>query len=361
MTNTISEDALKGQQNRIMNAMRTAMQPNQQVPNSGDLLQAMTAQAGGQGNYFDMMRRFSTERARTNIDAETGVYNQMKEQVARGNAEAKGVDDAITEVAGNDPKLYAGLLQDLHNDPEPVNASNAKSKVMKYAAAKGISPLSLQMDKAKINKLNSYIAREAKGPEDPASIREWKEFQKMTPQKQQEYIHMKRTSGDEALDKKLGEKGATAYADLQTKVQEAENFTNNIDVARQKLAIAKMTGPVFGRIGKAASDPAYVDWQGAKNGLTLLAKSIYGMPNANFSDADRDFLDQITGGKFPSKEAADRTIDRIELIANKAIRSAKKNQQDILDRKTYNRESKNDTSTDTPKRLKYNPTTGEFE
>lgn len=358
----ISEDALAGQQSRIMKAMRDAATPQAAQPQ--DILQALVAQSSGQGNYFDMMRKFQGERAKTSVDAETGIYNQMKEQAARGDAEAKGVDDAITGVAGSDPKLYASLLQDLHNDPEPVNSRNARQKVMQYASTRGITPLSTQMDVAKISKLKSEAAKELKGPDEPASIREWNAFQAMTPEKQKEYIHMKRTGGDEALDKKLAEKGAGAYSDLQTKVQETENFLVNADVARDALSKAKMTGPIFGRIGKAASEPNYVNWQGAKNGLTLLAKSIYGMPNANFSDADRNFLDEITGGKFPTKDAAEKTIDRLELLASKALRNAKKNQQDILSRVTYNPASPVENIPKTSilnKRLKYNPATGEFE
>lgn len=150
MASGISEDALKSQQSRIMNAMRDATKPNGMM----DITQSLMNQSNGQGTYFDSMRKFGDEQSKRNIDAEVGIYNQMKEQVARGDLEAKGVDDAIKIVAGEDPKLYSALLQDLHADPDNVNAQNAKAKVMKYAAERGINPLSVQMDKAKIAKIS---------------------------------------------------------------------------------------------------------------------------------------------------------------------------------------------------------------
>ncbi len=353
MSGVLSEDGLKAQQSRIMNAMRAAAQPSQQIPEMQDITQSLMAQSSGQGNYFDSMKKFGDERAKTRVNAEVGIYNQMKEEAARGDEQVKSLHNAITSVAGEDPKLYTDILQDLHNDPENIDSSNVNAKVMKYAAGRGIVPLCLQKERADISKT-------LRGAEDPASIREWKQFQAMSPDQQKQYIHMKRTGGEEALDVGLGKFGAKSYADEQAKIQEADTFLTNVDVARDALAKAKMTGPVFGRIGKAASDPDYVNWQGAKNGLTLLAKSIYAMPSANFSDSDREFLDQITGGKFPTKDAAEKTIDRLELIAQKGIRNSKKAQQDVLTRKTYNRDAAPETPS-TKKRLKYNPTTGNFE
>lgn len=158
MTNTISEDALRGQQSRIMNALKAATtnQPgNRFVDMSRDfnnISQSLMSQNSGGPNYFESMNKLRNQQLQTNIDAETGVYNQMKEQAARGNSEVKAIDDAIGEIAGQDPKLYTTILNDLHNDPEPVNATNARGKVMKYAAQRGIVPLSVQMDKVKIDR-----------------------------------------------------------------------------------------------------------------------------------------------------------------------------------------------------------------
>lgn len=160
MTGVISDDALKSQQSRIMNAMRATTQPDNTATNPTDLLQALTAQASGQGNYFDMMRQFGNQQKQTNVNAETGIYSQMKDQVARGNQDASAIDQAITGVAGDDPKAYAAIVNDLHSDPEPVTAANAKTKVMKYAAERGINPLGQQQDQAKLFLIRAQAAKE---------------------------------------------------------------------------------------------------------------------------------------------------------------------------------------------------------
>ncbi len=158
MTGTISEDALRGQQSRIMAAMRAQATPavGQDLLN---IAQAANAQASGQGNYFDMMRKFGDAQKQANVTAETGIYAQMKEQVARGDAEASAVDKAITDIAGADPKIYASIADRLHSDPDPVNTRNAQAKVMKYAAELGINPLSVQESKAKLGLTNASIRK----------------------------------------------------------------------------------------------------------------------------------------------------------------------------------------------------------
>lgn len=152
MTNVISEDALQGQQNRIMNALKAQAAPSQQQMSPQDLLQATLAGNKPGGDYFSALKEAQTGQAQNNLAAQTGIYAQMKEQVARGNTNAAAVDSVITGVAGDDPKIYAALAQDLHSDPEAITPTNAKQKVMKYAADRGIIPLAQQQEQAKTTK-----------------------------------------------------------------------------------------------------------------------------------------------------------------------------------------------------------------
>lgn len=160
MTGITSDDALSGQQSRIMNAMRAQAQPSQQQIAPQDLLQAIVAGNSGNGasGYFDTLKQNQSTQAQNNVAAETGIYTQMKEQVARGNTDAAAVDKAITDVAGDDPKIYASIAQDLHNDPEKVTPANARSKVMKYAAEQGINPLSNQTANTAVQEAQAKIA-----------------------------------------------------------------------------------------------------------------------------------------------------------------------------------------------------------
>lgn len=181
MTGSISEDALRGQQSRIMAAMRAQAnpQPSEQLDN---ITQSLLAQSSGQGNYFDMMKKFGDQQKQAAVAGETGIYNQMKEQVARGDQDATAVDKAITDVAGADPKLYASIADSLHSDPQPIDKNNASSMVMKHAAALGINPLSVQSDKAKIAKLNAEAAKDLKGGDEPSLVKTMKAYQSASPE-----------------------------------------------------------------------------------------------------------------------------------------------------------------------------------
>lgn len=336
MTGVISDDALRGQQTRIINAMRAA------APKPGrdllDISQALTSQSTGKGNYFETMNQLQNQRGQANVNAEVGIYNQMKEMAAQGDADAMAVNKAVDDVAGGDPKIANALTESLHNDPQPVNRLNASQIVMKHAAKLGITPLSVQKEKASINKLNADALHATRGGDKTAAEKEFDRLQKMNEEDRKLWFRNKRATGEDELDKTLGKEGGKEYGALQKKIQDTQSFLINTETAREALAKVKAGGPIFGRVGKAASDPDYVNWNSAKNGLALLAKSIYDMPNNNFSEGDREFLVDIVGGKFPRKEAAERVIDRLDLLATRTLRNAQKNQQNILDRKTYNRD-----------------------
>lgn len=160
MTTIMSDDDLSGQQSRIMNAMRANAQPSQQQVSPQDLLQSIVAgnsKVNGANQYFDSLKQAQTTQAANNLGAEQGIYAQMKEQVARGNSDAAAVDKAITDVAGDDPKIYAGIAAQLHADPEKVTPANVRGKVMKYAAEQGINPLSNQTAQANTQKTQMEI------------------------------------------------------------------------------------------------------------------------------------------------------------------------------------------------------------
>lgn len=149
MTGTISEDALQAQQSRIMNAMKAAAAPSQQELSPQDITQVGLEGLKPGGDYFVSLKAAQTAQAQNNLAAQTGIYGQMKEQVARGNTDAAAIDQAITNVAGDDPKTYAAIAEQLHADPDTITPANVKGKVMKTASEMGINPLSNQLVQAK--------------------------------------------------------------------------------------------------------------------------------------------------------------------------------------------------------------------
>lgn len=158
MTSTISEDALRGQQSRIMNAMRAASQPSL-MEGFQNITQSLMSQQRGGDDYFTSMKKFGDAQKQASINTETSVYNMMKEAAARGDADAMAVNKAVEDVAGGDPAIASKLSDSLHNDKEPISRLNATSKVMQHAYALGINPLSVQESKAKLGLTNASIRK----------------------------------------------------------------------------------------------------------------------------------------------------------------------------------------------------------
>lgn len=380
MTGVVSEDALRGQQTRIMKAMRSAVTPSIDQ-GFRDIAQSLMSQTAGKGNYFETMNKITADRQKNSLDMEMGIYNQMKEQVARGNADAKGVDDAINEVAGNDPKIYAAIIQDLHSDPEPITAVNARDKVMRVAAERGITPLSVEKDRATINKLNADVAHAASGGDDPASIKEWKEFQSMTPEDQRKYMYMKR-SGVMEVDKQgnmvpipgatdtaskleaaktkgraKGKKQGEAEFDLKEQLANYPALKSTIDELSElaKKATYTKAGVFYDSVGRQLNrEPregalARVKFDAkVKNQMLPLLRSTLG---PQFTAVENEKMMALMGDLNVSPKEKQAALDAFLEQKLRSIQVAK----ELV---------KEDIPTGQPVkagRLKYNPTTGEFE
>ncbi len=88
---------------------------------------------------------------------------------------------------------------------------------------------------------------------------------------------------------------------------------SSIQDARDLVSKVSMTGPILGRIGAIAQDPDYRNLQGALNSITLQAKELYNLGSGQgFTDADRDFLQEIVSGKYARAEAIPMALDRLD-------------------------------------------------
>lgn len=160
------DDRLKGQQRRIMNALKETIRP--EVAPGRDLALAASMAAGvGGPSYLEAaenVRGMRQQGRAANVQAETNIYNLMKQQKDTGDAEAKAVFDAVEAAGGDTPQTFTQILSDLQSDPENVNARNAKAKAMAAAAARGIVPLSVKEREAKITKAAAEATGEDVGP-----------------------------------------------------------------------------------------------------------------------------------------------------------------------------------------------------
>lgn len=114
---------------------------------------------------------------------------------------------------------------------------------------------------------------------------------------------------------KRAESKVSTESDINKQLQDLQDFTQSVGRFKEALSQTGMTGPVAGRIGDVTADAGRINLVSAQNELVLRAKSMLGMPNANFSDQDRKFIEAIAGGNFGSKEGLSRVAERLENMA----------------------------------------------
>lgn len=92
-----------------------------------------------------------------------------------------------------------------------------------------------------------------------------------------------------------------------------QNTKQAVNAARAALPKVQATGPLFGRAGDAAKDVDYVNLQRDLNEITLLAKDLYNLGSGQgFTDADRDFLKELSGGSYNRADSIAYALDRFD-------------------------------------------------
>jgi hypothetical protein len=96
------------------------------------------------------------------------------------------------------------------------------------------------------------------------------------------------------------------------------DLKKSIVTARQALneVPKSQLGPLGSRYASMTNKPEFANFRGAQNTIALQAKTLLGLPSANFSDADRDFLTEIAGGKYGEREGFSKALTRLEKLAN---------------------------------------------
>lgn len=126
---------------------------------------------------------------------------------------------------------------------------------------------------------------------------------------------------------KTAELKATGASKADEDIAAIEEFMASAQRFKNTIDSNEFTGPVAGRAGAIIQDPNRTNMVSAQNELTLRAKALLGMPSANFSDADRDFLTAIAGGKYGRAEGLKNVVARLEQMGadQKRILLSKKN------------------------------------
>ena len=130
---------------------------------------------------------------------------------------------------------------------------------------------------------------------------------------QQQKIGILTRAQAQADVKQIDNSRAAADAALQV-----QNTLQNIKGISDQMSTFQ-TGKFLGPIATALGAPLNQQLGQASKILTLQAKSLLGFPNTGFSDADRDFLNEIAGGANLSKSNINATIDRMNKLTNMMI------------------------------------------
>ncbi len=125
--------------------------------------------------------------------------------------------------------------------------------------------------------------------------------------------------GAKRAEQSRGQVDADAAKRYLTIRDDANNFVRNIDKAEaalNKVPGWKVGGVVGNWSGLVNSDVQ--ELAGAANTVTLLARTILGMPAGNFSNTDLAFLEGVVGGKGTNVPATRANLTRLREIAERA-------------------------------------------
>jgi hypothetical protein len=123
------------------------------------------------------------------------------------------------------------------------------------------------------------------------------------------------------LQRRTAEAEASAKKGIKDRedLKSLRSIQDNLD---QYSAAAKgtvFTGPVLGRIGDIAQAPGRTNLKSVANELTLRAKELLNFPNANFSNSDREFIQDVAGGSYAQYGGIEKVIQRLRATSQKQI------------------------------------------
>jgi hypothetical protein len=247
------------------------------------------------------------------------------------------------------------------------------------------------------------------GLNTPSSVREWQFYNQIPEDQRENYMRLKRADqvinlgGQQGVrnpvtgqleqvyqvtpkpeqmpDFKGRQRAAELEQDLKTKpeierrVKEAEatvaKSVKNTDDIKKLRDIQKnlkryataakstnFTGPVLGRIGDIVQAPGRTNLKSVTNELTLRAKELLNFPNANFSNSDREFIQDVAGGKYAQYGGIEKIIGRLSETTQEQIDNILQSGQPQLGGQ---QQQAGEPPLSQQRRLRFNLQTGELE
>lgn len=125
---------------------------------------------------------------------------------------------------------------------------------------------------------------------------------------------------DSPLNKELAKVDAATIKDSRESTKSVMALNSSLKSFEDAIqdVPSMLQGPIAGRIAPYVNQNAQTA-RAASNQAALLAKSILGMPNNNFSEGDREFLVQASAGLKNSPEANKKIIAGLRDLAQRTI------------------------------------------
>jgi hypothetical protein len=126
----------------------------------------LRAQAGGEGNVQKILEATLGAQDQRELESTKGLYDIFEQKRSQGDAQSKALFDRISMFTGGDPDGTAMFLNELHNDPEVIDPSNAyqiMTKLAGIAKKTGYTSLDSQVKRAQIASANALANQRQTG------------------------------------------------------------------------------------------------------------------------------------------------------------------------------------------------------
>lgn len=164
-------------EDRITAILQKRAQPAPQMISPGEFdaygIGNVASRTGPQ-QFLDAINKLQSQREDSfyqsqdrELQSAQGLYDLFENKRASGDKQAQALFDRISLFTGGDPEGTALFVQELHNDPESIDPSNAfqvMTKLAGIAKKTGYTSLDSQLKRAQIRSANALASQRAAGP-----------------------------------------------------------------------------------------------------------------------------------------------------------------------------------------------------
>lgn len=291
--------------------------------NGGSMIQGAALQNQQQQTFFDQL-------ARGLENYQFGRKMDLEKQKLASDPEVAASAGFMTLAQGGTPtpQQYAAMKWVDAQNQAKVTTDQYGNRItnQSYFDLLGASP---QPSPSTPQAQGGFSFEQLAPPQTPAAPRITNKAEEMAYQQQLDVEKDKRKMSAEL------EKARAEQVPLITSMRQSlGEMQTALDEMPKSVKIGPMTikdpqsGPVMGRLADLYNVPEYENFRGAQNTVALQARNLLQLPASGFSDADRNFLEQVAGGSYQWRDGTQRAIERINRMLQSEERRLGVNQKD---------------------------------